>query len=177
MRRASRLDRMARAGSCSSKNKTGTSGDERQIQLGLSRLARSAHGDVFSRFHAEAGIAAEHCLAPSLATTRWDRIVEYYTLLERLAPSAIHTLNRAVAVAKWRGPAEGLALLDSFNAPAWLEGSYLWAAVLADLHRRSGHVDVAEHYENLAIETAPSAAIRELLRRRLGGSPGRPSSP
>jgi RNA polymerase sigma factor (sigma-70 family) len=150
--------------------------DPREIELGLSRLASSAHGDVFSRFHAEAGIAAEHCLAPSLAATRWDRIVECYALLERLAPSAIHTLNRAVAVAEWRGPAEGLALLDGCKAPAWLEGSHSWAAVLADLHRRSGNIDVAEHYANLAIETAPSVAIRELLRRRLGGSLASPRS-
>lgn len=123
-------------------------------------------GGAFSRFHAEAGIAAEHCLAPSLAATRWDRIVECYALLERHAPSALHTLNRAVALAQWRGPAEGLALLESIKAPSWLEGSHLWAAVLADLHRRLGHVADAERHGNLAIETAPSAPIRELLRRR-----------
>lgn len=46
-----------------------------EIQLGLSWLARSAHGSHFSRYHAEAGIVAEHCLAPSLAETRWDHVV------------------------------------------------------------------------------------------------------
>jgi RNA polymerase sigma-70 factor (ECF subfamily) len=118
--------------------------DQREIQSGLSWLARSAHGDVFSRYHAEAGIAAEHCLAPSLAETRWDRVVECYALLERLSPSAIHTLNRAVAVAEWRGPAEGLAVLEGREPPSWLAGSYSWAAVLADLHRRCGHDEVAQ---------------------------------
>ncbi|MEX0916157.1 MAG: sigma-70 family RNA polymerase sigma factor, partial [Wenzhouxiangellaceae bacterium] len=39
--------------------------DRRAIGLGLEWLATSAHGRVFSRYHAEAGIAAEHCLAPS----------------------------------------------------------------------------------------------------------------
>src|SRR4029434_9861404 len=81
--------------------------NQEETQLGLTWLSRSAEGNAFSRYHAEAGIAAEHCLAPSLGETRWDRIVECYELLERLAPSAIHTLNRAVAVAEWRGPAEG----------------------------------------------------------------------
>jgi RNA polymerase sigma-70 factor (ECF subfamily) len=142
--------------------------DEREIQIGLSRLARSAHGEVFSRYHAEAGIAAEHCLAPSFAATRWDRIVECYTLLERLAPSALHTLGRAVAVAEWRGPAEGLAVLDRLEPPSWLERSYLWAAVLADLHRRCGHDEVAQRYRDIAVECAPSASVREVLRRRLG---------
>src|SRR5258708_17814727 len=41
----------------------------------------------------------------------------------RIAPSAIHKLNRAVAVAEWKGPAAGLAVLDGFEPPDWLTGS------------------------------------------------------
>jgi RNA polymerase sigma-70 factor (ECF subfamily) len=141
--------------------------DAHAIQIGLSWLARSAHGDSFSRYHAEAGIAAEHCLAPSIADTRWDRVAESYALLERIAPSAIHTLNRALAVAEWRGPAEGLALIKGLEPPAWLAGSYLWSAALADLHRRCGNDDLAGQYRAIALEWAPSASVRELLERRL----------
>jgi RNA polymerase sigma-70 factor (ECF subfamily) len=145
--------------------------DEHEIQIGLSWLARSAQGDVFSRYHAEAGIAAEHCLAPSLAATRWDRIVDCYALLERLAPSPIHTLSRAVALAEWRGPAEGLAVLEGLEPPTWLAGSYLWAAVLADLHRRCEHEAVAQRYRDVALASAPTLAVRELLQRRLSPAP------
>jgi predicted RNA polymerase sigma factor len=146
--------------------------DAGEIQVGLAWLARSAQGDLFSRYHAEAGIAAEHCLAPSFAATRWNRIAECYALLERAAPSALHTLNRALAVAEWRGPEDGLAILDGLEPPSWLEGSYLWAAVLADLHRRCGHDDRARRYAGAAFASAPSAAVRELLRRRLLGQLG-----
>lgn len=141
--------------------------DQHEIQLGLSWLARSAEGDVFSRYHAEAGIAAEHCLAPSFSETRWQRIVDCYTLLERLSPSPIHTLNRAVAVAQWRGPAHGLAVLEGLEPPSWLDGSYLWAAVLADLHLRCGHTELARRYGDAAIESAPSPAVKTALQRRL----------
>jgi RNA polymerase sigma-70 factor (ECF subfamily) len=141
--------------------------DQQEIQVGLSWLAQSAHGDVFSRYHAEAGIAAEHCLAPSFAETRWDRIVECYALLERLAPSVLHTLNRAVAVAEWRGPVEGLALLEGLEPPSWLTGSYLWGAVLADLHGRCGNDELAQRYRDAALGSAPSAAVKDLLKRRL----------
>ena len=113
---------------------------------------------MFSRYHAEAGIAAEHCLAPSFAETRWERIVECYTLLERLAPSALHTLNRAVAVAEWQGPEAGLAIVEGLEPPSWLAGSYMWMAVLADLHRRCGHRDRALRYRTLALGLAPSVA-------------------
>jgi RNA polymerase sigma-70 factor (ECF subfamily) len=141
--------------------------DQRSVQLGLSWLARAATGDVFSRYHAEAGIAAEHCLAPSFAETRWDRIVDLYALLERGAPSALHTLNRALAVAEWKGASHGLAVLDGLAPPSWLEGSHLWSAVLSDLHRRCGHEALARRYADAALESAPSAAVRALLQRRL----------
>jgi predicted RNA polymerase sigma factor len=147
-----------------------TQWDAHEIQVGLSWLARSAQGDVFSRYHAEAGIAAEHCLAPALSATRWQRIVECYALLEQLAPSAIHTLNRAVAVAEWRGPAAGLAVLAELEPPAALASSHLWSAVLADLHARCGDDELAEQHRARALQAAPSAAVRVLLARRLNRS-------
>ncbi len=147
--------------------------DRQTIQVGLEWLAKSAQGDGFSRYHAEAGIAAEHCLAPSFEETRWERVVECYALLERIAPSAIHRLNRAVAVAQWHGPAAGLAILNGFEAPTWLVGSYLWGAVLADLHRRCGNTAMAKCYQDEALKSAPTVAMKELLQRRLQtGSPG-----
>jgi RNA polymerase sigma-70 factor (ECF subfamily) len=146
--------------------------DARQIELGLAWLARSAEGEYFSRYHAEAGIAAEHCLAPSFALTRWDKVVACYEQLEKVAPSALHRLNRAVATAEWRGPAEGLAQLDGFDPPTWLAGSHLWSAVLADLHRRCGHEALARRHREIALEAAPTEAVRALLARRLHGASG-----
>lgn len=141
--------------------------DRNRIQIGLDWLAKSAQGDGFSRYHAEAGIAAEHCLAPSFQETRWERVVNCYALLERAAPSPVHKLNRAVAVAEWKGPTAGLAVLKSFEPPTWLAGSCLWAAVLADLHWRCGNDDTAKRYQDEALELAPTPAQRELLQRRL----------
>jgi RNA polymerase sigma factor (sigma-70 family) len=141
--------------------------DREQIQIGLQWLAHSAQSDSFSRYHAEAGIAAEHCLAASFEATRWENVVENYDLLERIAPSAIHRLNRAVAIAELRGPEEGLSLLKEQEPPAWLAGSYLWAAVLADLHRRCGDFETARRHRDVALRTAPNPAVEQLLKRRL----------
>ena len=130
-------------------------------------MALSARGNVFSRFHAEAGIAAEHCFAPSFQQTRWEEIADLYAMLERIAPSPLHTLNRAVAVAEWQGPEAGLAVLEGLAPPAWLSGSYLWDAVLGDLHRRAHHSELARQHRERALDSAPTDAVRELLRRRL----------
>lgn len=141
--------------------------DRERIRLGLELLQRSAAGEAFSRFHAEAAIAAEHCLAASYPQTRWKEIADLYAMLEALAPSPLHTLNRAVAVAEWQGPAAGLAVIEGLEPPAWLAGSYLWDAVLGDLHRRAGHGEIARQHRARALISAPTSAVRELLRRRM----------
>lgn len=140
--------------------------DVEQIAEGLRWLGLSAEGDRFSRYHAEAGIAAEHCLSPSFAETRWDRIVELYLMLESIAPSPVHRLNRAVATAEWKGAGEGLSVLESSKPPSWLAESYMWQAVLADLHRRVGNAAVAREHWEQAMQEAPTQAIVNLLRRR-----------
>lgn len=140
--------------------------DRRHIQAGLSLLAMSAVGDRLSRYHAEAGIAAEHVLAPSFEATRWDRIAGHYARLEHLAPSPLHRLNRAVAVAEWQGADAGLAVLEGFEVPPWLIDNYLWLAVKADLHGRCGHKEKAGAYQKAALEAAPTEAIKTLLQRR-----------
>lgn len=141
--------------------------DRERIRIGAEWLARSAAGNAFSRFHAEAGIAAEHCRALSFQETRWKEIADLYAMLERVDPSPLHTMNRAVATAEWQGPEAGLALLDAVAPPAWLVGSYLWDAVLGDLHRRAGHIEIARGHRRRALDSAPTTAVRNLLRRRL----------
>ena len=142
--------------------------DRERMEVGMRWLGRAASGEGFSRFHAEAGIAAEHCLARSFGETRWEEIAGLYEMLEGIAPSPLHTLNRAVAVAEWRGAEAGLRLLEGLAPPAWLAGSYLWEAVLGDLHRRAGNVEVARGHRERAVALAPTEALREVLRRRLG---------
>ncbi len=141
--------------------------DRELIQLGIAYLHRAARGDVFSRYHVEAGIAAEHCLAPTYAETRWDEIARLYELLDGIAPSPINTLNRSIAVAEWQGPAAGLALLESLKPPTWLLGYYLWDATLGELYRRSGERERARVHLTRALDAAPTHAEKALLRRRL----------
>ncbi len=141
--------------------------DGTRTEEGMRWLARAAAGEDYTRFHAEAAIAAEHAMAPSFAATRWDKVADAYALLERVAPSPVHTLNRAVAVAEHQGPMAGLAVLERMAPPTWLAGSYLFSAVQADLHRRAGQKAEAATHRRAALAGAPTAAIRHLLERRL----------
>jgi RNA polymerase sigma-70 factor (ECF subfamily) len=144
--------------------------DQELVTLGLQHLQRAARGEHFSTYHAQAAIAAEHCLAPSYDATRWDEITHLYEMLERIAPSPLHTLNRAIALAAWKGPDAGLAVLEALEPPAWLSGYYLWHATLGELHRRRGdHREAVVHLER-ALAAAPTHAEKALLERRIAES-------
>lgn len=141
--------------------------DRRHLGLGARWLERAAAGGELTRYHLEAAIAVEHVSAPSYAETRWAQIAELYAALIQIDPSPFHLLHRAVALAQAEGPEVGLTALEGLTPPGWLEGHYLWAAVMSELHRRAGHLDRARHHRQLALEGAPSEPIRAVLARRL----------
>jgi RNA polymerase sigma factor (sigma-70 family) len=141
--------------------------DRELVQRGLDHLARSARGETMSRYHVEAGIAAEHCLAPSYGETNWPEIVRLYEVLERIAPSPLNVLNRAIALAEWKGPDAGLAALEALEAPSWLLGYYLWDATLGELHRRRGDRERALAHTKRALAAAPTNPEKALLERRM----------
>lgn len=160
--------------------------DQHYVEQGFLWLGKSAHGSTFSRYHAEAAIALEHCVAPSVAKTRWQVVAENYQMLNQVAPSALHHLNHAVAVAQWQGPEAGLRMLKKCVIPSWLSESYLWHAVMADLYLQIVHQQVTEKesvskkiYENKAnadkykasaLKLAPTQAIHDLLIQRFDRS-------
>jgi RNA polymerase sigma factor (sigma-70 family) len=141
--------------------------DRQLIARGFASLGRASRGDHFTRYHAEAAVAAAHCMAPSFAATDWPAIVDLYETLERFEPSPLHALNRAIAIAQWQGPASGLAVLHALKPPAWLAGYYLWDATLGELQRRVGDLEAARRHLGRALEAAPHPAEKALIARRL----------
>src|SRR5712691_11054573 len=89
-------------------------------------------------FALQAAIAALHCQAPRPEDTDWPQIVRLYDVLERLEPSPIVSLNRAVAVAMVDGPRPALVLIDALATTGELDQYHLLYAARADLLRRAG---------------------------------------
>lgn len=118
-------------------------------------------------FAVQAAISALHCEAKRAEDTDWPQILALYNLLERLQPSPVVSLNRAVAVAMIDGPAAGLALIDRIAATGALDNYHLLYAARADLLRRKGSlVSAAENYER-ALAFVTNESERRFLSRRL----------
>ncbi len=98
----------------------------------------------------QAAIAAVHAEAPSSAQTDWAQVVGLYDVLQRVAPSPVAELNRAVAVGMAQGPAAGLAVLDAL-ADGPLAAHHRLAAVRAHLLEAAGdHAGAARAYREAA---------------------------
>lgn len=137
------------------------------IHEGLRQLDLSAEGDELSEYHLQAGIAAQHALAPSFADTDWEAVLALYDQLMRLAPSPIVALNRAVAVGMVRGPQAGLEAIDELAGELSLRGYYLLPAVRADFLRRLGRAAEATTCYRVALTLPCSKPERRFLAKRL----------
>lgn len=113
----------------------------------------------------QAAIAALHAQAATAAATDWPQIAALYAVLEARFPSAVVTLNRAVAVAMTAGPAAGLALVETLGDQ--LADYHLWHAARADLLRRLDRPDEAAAAYRAALDRAGSEPERRFLTRRI----------
>jgi RNA polymerase sigma-70 factor (ECF subfamily) len=113
----------------------------------------------------QAAIAALHCQAGRAEETDWAQIVRLYEVLERLQPSPIVTLNRAVAIAMADSPQAAFELIDSL-APE-LDSYHLFHATRADLLRRVGASEEATQSYRRALELVTNDSERRFLKRRL----------
>ena len=140
--------------------------NQRQIAEGLLLLEKVMRGRP-GPFTLQAAIAAEHCRASRVEDADWRRIVQLYDQLERVQPSPIVSLNRAVAVAMRDGPQSGLALIDSLAATNELDNYHLLHAARADLLRRAGSFDQAAKNYLRALALVTNDSERRFLERRL----------
>jgi len=118
-------------------------------------------------FALQAAIAAVHCQAARAEDTDWPQIVRLYDVLERVQPSAIVSLNRAVAVAMVDGARPALALIDDLAASGDLENYHLLHAARADLLRRLGSSQEAKKSYKRALALVSNDSERRFLERRL----------
>jgi RNA polymerase sigma-70 factor (ECF subfamily) len=139
--------------------------DSAMIARGRQTLTRAASLRQPGPYQLQAAIADAHASAASAEETDWEAIVALYDVLARLAPTPVVALNRAVAIAMLRGPADGLALIDEL-APA-LDGYHLLHSTRAELLRRLGSADDAARAYRRALELAPREAERDFLAGRL----------
>lgn len=140
--------------------------DAARIAEGVAVLERALQLGRPGPYVVQAAIAALHSQAPSWPQTDWPQIAGLYAALERLDPSPVVAINRAVAVGFAADPRDGLAILDALADDARLARYQPLYAARAELLRRAGDAAGADAAFAQAIELTANAAERAALERR-----------
>jgi predicted RNA polymerase sigma factor len=147
--------------------------DQTAIQEGLSLVTSALSLGPAGPYLLQAAIAAVHAEAPCAKDTDWPQILGLYEMLQRVLPSPVVALNRAVAVAMVHGPWAGLALLDGLETDKRLAGQHRLEAVRAHLLEMTGdHARAQASYRESASRTSSLPERRYLTERAARLMPG-----
>ncbi len=138
--------------------------NHQQIAEALPLVEEALRGGT-GAFALQAAIAALHCQAARAEETDWAQIVRLYEVLERLQPSPIVSLNRAVAIAMADSSQAALVLINRLATE--LDSYHLFHAARADLLRRVGAFEAAIQSYRRALELVTNDSERRFLERRL----------
>jgi RNA polymerase sigma-70 factor (ECF subfamily) len=146
--------------------------DRKMIAEGFALIDKAMRHRRPGAYQVQAAIAALHARAMRAADTDWAQIDLLYATLERLQPSPVVTLNRAVAVAKVHGPAAALAMIEPLAAQ--LSGYFYFfgvkGAMLMQLNRAKEAREAFDQAIALANTPAQAAHIRTQLDRLMHDS-------
>ncbi len=129
-------------------------------------LTRAGTLGALGRYQLEAAVQSAHVVRRRTGRTDWMAIELLYDALFALTESPVVAINRAIVIAETRGPAAGLAALDTLAGDTRLaEYEPYWAA-RAELLSRSGAVEAADAAYERAIGLEPDPAARRFLQQR-----------
>jgi RNA polymerase sigma-70 factor (ECF subfamily) len=139
--------------------------NRKMINEGLALIDKAMRHNRPGPYLVQAAIAALHARAARPGDTDWAGIDRLYATLERLQPSPVVTLNRAVAVAKVHGPAAALAMIEPL-APE-LSNYFHFFGVKGALLLQLGRTAEARVAFDQAIARANTAAEAAHIRLHL----------
>lgn len=126
-------------------------------------------------YQVQAAIASLHAQVAWPGDTDWAQIDLLYQTLERLQPSPVVSLNRAVAVSKLRGPAVALEMIEPLadRLGGYFHFHGVKGAFLKDLGRAAEARSAFDRAIALANTPAEAAHIRQHLDRLSEGDAGK----
>lgn len=152
--------------------------NKKMIAEGLALIDKAMRHHKPGAYQIQAAIAALHARAERPDETDWEQIDLLYGALEQLQPSPVVTLNRAVAIAKTRGPEAALSLIEPLETR--LSGYFHFFGVKGAFLMQLDRKDEARIAFNRAIALANTPAEAAHIRMHLDhlmqtSQPGKPA--
>jgi RNA polymerase sigma-70 factor (ECF subfamily) len=137
----------------------------KSIVEGLALIDKAIRHNLPGPYQVQAAIAAIHSRATRAEDTDWAGIDTLYAALERLQPSPVVTLNRAVATAKVHGAEAALSMIAPLEER--LSGYFHYFGARGTFLAQLGRVGEARTAFDRAIALANSPTEAAHIRRHL----------
>lgn len=131
-------------------------------------LLGASHKGRIGRYQLEAAVQSAHAVRRFGRPPDWTMLEQLYDALLAVTRSPVVALNRAVVVAQTRGPASGLAALDTLDGDVRLAGYQPYWAARAELLARCGRDREASLAYGRAIDLETDEGVRLYLHARRG---------
>lgn len=129
-------------------------------------LQRASTMGRIGRYQLEAALQSAHVERQRSGRADWTPEVRLYDALYALTHSPVVALNRALAVAEWKGPEAAVAIIRVLSDDKRLAGYQPYWAARAALFARVGDERETLHAYGMAIGLAHDPAVRRFLQRR-----------
>lgn len=139
--------------------------DRETIAEGLALVDKAMRHRRPGPYQIQAAIAGVHSRAARADETDWAQIDILYATLEHIQPSPVITLNRAVAIAKLRGPEAALAMVEPLEQQ--LSGYFYFFGFKGWLLMQLGRDREARTTFSRAIALAGSASEAAHIRQHI----------
>ena len=141
--------------------------DNAMIDEAEALLLQASRSGGLGRFQLEAAVQSAHAVRRVNGATDWAAIEQLYAALESLTGSPVVRINRAIALARCRGAAAGLAVLETLADDTRLaEYQPYWAARAELLAQLGDRARAGPAFER-AIGLERDPAVRRFLQQRL----------
>lgn len=139
--------------------------DSGRIEAGRAALAMATQLCQPGPLQTLAAIHLTHARRRDEGRSDWQAILRLYEMLLAMRPTPVVAINRAVALARGRDPAAGLAALDALDAQR-LAGFLPFRVARADLLARAGRTAEARKEYDAALALDPEPAETLFLARQ-----------
>jgi RNA polymerase sigma-70 factor (ECF subfamily) len=139
--------------------------NRKMIGEGLALIDKAMLKRAPGPYQVQSAIAALHARAARPEDTDWAQIDALYAALEIMQPSPVVTLNRAVAVAKVRGPEAALEMIEPLGGR--LDAYFHYHGARGAFLMQAGHKTEARQAFDRAISLANTAAEAANIRQYL----------
>jgi len=136
------------------------------IELGNTIMNKAVKNNVFSCYHYEAAIAAEHIKASSFEKTNWKKILNWYEYLNALKPMPTHLLTMAVVCLQIKDYTNAKIYLQKVNPEYFEQRAYLYYGALADYYTATKNVQKAIKNIDIAIEMVNNKLEKDYLEKK-----------